>query len=96
MSAARRLYEQLTDAKDDKTHARLIAEAFDELEAVFRSLQIRQRKGMPEKASCASRRKSRKSKPDSRRKYRLSKSASLRRFTDRHFGWWTRWVRLWV
>ena len=35
MSAALRLYEQLTEAKDDKTRARLIAEAFDALEARF-------------------------------------------------------------
>jgi ElaB/YqjD/DUF883 family membrane-anchored ribosome-binding protein len=38
MSAALRLYEQLTEAKDDKTRARLIAEAFDELEARFPQL----------------------------------------------------------
>jgi hypothetical protein len=35
MSAALRLYEQLTEATDDKTRARLIAEAFDALEARF-------------------------------------------------------------
>jgi len=35
MSAALRLYEQLTEATDDKTRARLIAEAFEELEARF-------------------------------------------------------------
>ena len=35
MSAALRLYEQLTEAKDDKTRARLIAEAFEELEVRF-------------------------------------------------------------
>jgi len=29
MSAALQLYEQLTEAGDDKTRARLIAEAFD-------------------------------------------------------------------
>jgi hypothetical protein len=39
MSGALRLYEQLTEAKDDKTRARLIAEAFDELEARFPQLQ---------------------------------------------------------
>ena len=38
MSAALRLYKQLTDAKDDKTRARLIAEAFDELETRFPQL----------------------------------------------------------
>jgi hypothetical protein len=38
MSAALRLYEQLSEAKDDKTRARLIAEAFDELEARFPQL----------------------------------------------------------
>ena len=38
MSAALKLYEQLTEAKDDKTRARLIAEAFDELEARFPQL----------------------------------------------------------
>ena len=38
MSAALRLYEQLTEAKDDKTRARLIAEAFDELETRFPQL----------------------------------------------------------
>jgi hypothetical protein len=38
MSAALRLYEQLTEAKDDKTRARLIAEAFDKLEARFPQL----------------------------------------------------------
>jgi hypothetical protein len=38
MSAALRLYEQLTEAKDDKTRARLIAEAFDEFEARFPQL----------------------------------------------------------
>jgi len=38
MSAALRLYEQLTEAKDDKTRARLIAEAFDELEDRFPQL----------------------------------------------------------
>ncbi|WP_041447373.1 coiled-coil domain-containing protein [Thiocystis violascens] len=35
MSAALQLYEQLTEAPDDKTRARLIAEAFDVLEARF-------------------------------------------------------------
>jgi hypothetical protein len=35
MSAALRLYEQLSEATDDKTRARLIAEAFDALEARF-------------------------------------------------------------
>jgi hypothetical protein len=35
MSAALKLYEQLTEAPDDKTRARLIAEAFDALEARF-------------------------------------------------------------
>jgi hypothetical protein len=35
MSAALRLYEQLTEAENDKTRARLIAEAFDELDARF-------------------------------------------------------------
>lgn len=35
MSAALRLYEQLTEAPDDKTRARLIAEAFDALETRF-------------------------------------------------------------
>lgn len=35
MTAALRLYEQLTDAPDDRTRARLIAEAFDALEARF-------------------------------------------------------------
>jgi hypothetical protein len=35
MSAALQLYEQLTAAGDDKTRARLIAEAFDALEARF-------------------------------------------------------------
>ncbi|WP_274607697.1 hypothetical protein [Thiohalocapsa halophila] len=35
MSAALQLYEQLTEAGDDKTRARLIAEAFDALEARF-------------------------------------------------------------
>lgn len=35
MSAALHLYEQLTEATDDKTRARLIAEAFDALEARF-------------------------------------------------------------
>jgi hypothetical protein len=35
MSAALKLYEQLSEAKDDKTRARLIAEAFDQLEARF-------------------------------------------------------------
>ena len=38
MSAALKLYEQLTEAKDDKTRARLIAEAFDQLEARFPQL----------------------------------------------------------
>jgi predicted phage-related endonuclease len=38
MSAALRLYEQLTEATDDKTRARLIAEAFDALEARFPQL----------------------------------------------------------
>jgi len=38
MSAALRLYEQLTDAKDDKARARLIAGAFEELEARFDEL----------------------------------------------------------
>ena len=38
MSAALKLYEQLTEAKDDKTRARLIAEAFDELEDRFPQL----------------------------------------------------------
>jgi hypothetical protein len=38
VSAALRLYEQLTEAKDDKTRARLIAEAFDELEDRFPQL----------------------------------------------------------
>jgi hypothetical protein len=38
MSASLRLYEQLSEAKDDKTRARLIAEAFDELEARFPQL----------------------------------------------------------
>lgn len=38
MSAALRLYEQLSEAKDDKTRARLIAEAFDELEDRFPQL----------------------------------------------------------
>jgi hypothetical protein len=38
MSAALRLYEQLSEAKDDKTRARLIAEAFDELETRFPQL----------------------------------------------------------
>ena len=38
MSAALRLYEQLTEAEDDKTRARLIAEAFDQLEARFPQL----------------------------------------------------------
>ena len=38
MSAALRLYEQLTEAKDDKTRARLIAEAFDDLEDRFPQL----------------------------------------------------------
>jgi biopolymer transport protein ExbB/TolQ len=35
MSAALQLYEQLTEATDDKTRARLIAEAFDALETRF-------------------------------------------------------------
>mgnify|MGYP001048629882 FL=1 len=35
MSAALRLYEQLSEATDDKTRARLIAEAFDAVEARF-------------------------------------------------------------
>jgi hypothetical protein len=35
MSAALHLYEQLTEATDDKTRARLIAEAFDALETRF-------------------------------------------------------------
>ncbi len=35
MSAALRLYEQLSEATDDKTRARLIAEAFDALEDRF-------------------------------------------------------------
>ena len=34
-SAALKLYEQLTEAADDKTRARLIAEAFDALETRF-------------------------------------------------------------
>jgi ElaB/YqjD/DUF883 family membrane-anchored ribosome-binding protein len=38
MSAALRLYEQLTEATDDKTRARLIAEAFDALETRFLQL----------------------------------------------------------
>jgi len=38
MSAALRLYEQLTEATDDKTRARVIAEAFDALEARFPQL----------------------------------------------------------
>jgi uncharacterized protein involved in exopolysaccharide biosynthesis len=38
MSAALELYTQLTEAPDDKTRARLIADAFDALEARF--LQI--------------------------------------------------------
>ena len=38
MSAALRLYEQLSEAKDDKTRARLIAGAFDELEDRFPQL----------------------------------------------------------
>ena len=35
MSAALQLYTQLTEAPDDKTRARLIADAFDALEARF-------------------------------------------------------------
>jgi hypothetical protein len=35
MSAALKLYTQLTEATDDKTRARLIADAFDALEARF-------------------------------------------------------------
>jgi hypothetical protein len=35
MSAALKLYTQLTEASDDKTRARLIADAFDALEARF-------------------------------------------------------------
>ena len=35
MSAALHLYEQLSEATDDKTRARLIAEAFDALETRF-------------------------------------------------------------
>ncbi len=35
MSAALQLYTQLTEASDDKTRARLIADAFDALEARF-------------------------------------------------------------
>ncbi len=35
MSAALRLYTQLTEASDDRTRARLIADAFDALEARF-------------------------------------------------------------
>ena len=35
ISAGLRLYEQLSEAPDEKTRARLIAEAFDELEARF-------------------------------------------------------------
>lgn len=35
MSAALKLYTQLTEAPDDKTRARLIADAFDALEARF-------------------------------------------------------------
>ena len=38
MSAALKLYEQLTEAPDDKTRARLIAEAFDALENRFPQL----------------------------------------------------------
>jgi hypothetical protein len=38
MSAALRLYEQPTEATDDKTRARLIAEAFDALETRFPQL----------------------------------------------------------
>ena len=38
MSAALKLYERLTEATDDKTRARLIADAFDELEARFTAL----------------------------------------------------------
>ena len=35
MSAALKLYTQLTEASDDKTRARLIADAFDALEGRF-------------------------------------------------------------
>ncbi len=38
MSAALKLYEQLTEASDDKTRARLIAEAFDALESRYPQL----------------------------------------------------------
>ena len=38
MSAALKLYEQLTEAPDDKTRARLIAEAFDALESRYPQL----------------------------------------------------------
>jgi hypothetical protein len=38
MSAALKLYEQLTETTDDKTRARLIAEAFDALETRFPQL----------------------------------------------------------
>ena len=41
MSAALRLYEQLTGAEDDKTRARLIAEAFDQLKARLPQLNDR-------------------------------------------------------
>jgi chromosome segregation ATPase len=38
MSAALKLYEQLSEAKDDKTRPRLIAEAFDAFETRFPQL----------------------------------------------------------
>jgi predicted amino acid-binding ACT domain protein len=39
MSVGLRLYEQLSEAQDDKTRARLIAEAFDALENLYPHLQ---------------------------------------------------------
>ena len=39
MSVALRLYEQLSEAQDDKTRARLIAEAFEQLEDRYPQLK---------------------------------------------------------
>jgi hypothetical protein len=41
MAVALRLYEQLTAAQDDKTRARLIAEAFEEMENRYPQIKDR-------------------------------------------------------
>jgi hypothetical protein len=74
MSAALRLYEQLTEAKDDKTRARLIAEAFDELEARFPQRGTCLPGARFAKPSCAYRRRSRRQKAGSARRSSRSES----------------------